>query len=388
MANRVGVGMLGCGYIGMSHSHTLRSLDYVRKKPGVEIDLVAVADIDEGARKECKERFGWAEDGDDWRTLVADPRIAVFVNAAPNDLHAEPSVAAAESGKHVFCEKPLGRTGDEAFETWLAVAEAGVIHQCAFVFRFMPAIRLMREMVLGGELGEVIHFRSTFLMSTNLQPDQPMSWRMDKRVAGFGAIGDLGAHLIDAARYIAGEIAEIAGLCETAVPERHGQPVEVEDAFVAITRFANGGIGTIEGSRAAAGYGTAGSIQVDGTKGSVRFDVERLNELEIADGLNAGFRTVRVVKPEHPYADFWWESGMQGSHPIGWVDCFVHQIHHFVAAVAGECEVAPLAATFEDGYRAAEVCDAIARSWQSGRRESLRFRTLAGRTDQGAGTSR
>ena len=156
------------------------------------------------------------------------------------------------------------------------------------------------------------------------------------------------------------------------------QPVEVEDAFVAIVQFENGVIGTLEGSRIAAGYGHSVRIQVDGTKGSLRFEVERLNEIEIADGIGSGFRTVQVVKPHHPFADFWWRAGMQGSHPIGWVEHFVHQTHHLLAAIAGETEVAPLAATFEDGYRAAEVCDAIARSWQSRCQESVRYRTLDG----------
>lgn len=378
MAARIGVGMLGCGFIGTFHSYTLRNLPYVQHKPTLETDLVVIADVDARARGECKARFGWAEEQADWQSLVADPRIDLFINAAPNDLHAEPTVAAATNGKHVFCEKPLGRTGDEAFSLWQAVAATGVIHQCAFSTRFIPALRYARELIKSGELGEVLQFRSAALMSTNLEPEQPMSWRLDKRVAGFGALGDLGSHYIDLGRYLIGEISEVAGLSKTAVPERDGQPVEVDDAFVAIVQFENGVIGTLEGSRIAAGYGHSVRIQVDGTKGSIRFEVERLNEIEIADGIGSGFRTVQVVKPHHPFADFWWQAGMQGSHPIGWVEHFVHQTHHLLAAIAGETEVAPLAATFEDGYRAAEVCDAIARSWQSGCRESVRYRTLNG----------
>ena len=378
MGGRIGVGMLGCGFIGMFHSHALRSLAHLRTRPAVEPDLIAVADISESAREVCSSRFGWAENGLDWRPIVADPRIGFFINSAPNDLHAEPSIEAARNGKHVFCEKPLGRTADEAFEMWRAVAETGVTHQCAFIFRFVPAIRFVREIIQSGELGEITHVRASFLMSTNLDPSQPMSWRMDKGVAGLGALGDLGAHMIDKARYTVGEIAEVSGLSKIAIPERDGQPIEVDDAFVAVIQFANGAIGTMEGSRIAAGYGTTGRFQVDGTKGSVRFELERLNEIEIADGLDSGFRTVRVIKSEHPFSDFWWEASMQGSHPIGWVDCFVHQMHHCLNAIADEGAVAPLAATFEDGYRAAEVCDAIARSWQSRRRENVTFRSLGG----------
>ena len=133
-----------------------------------------------------------------------------------------------------------------------------------------------------------------------------------------------------------GEIAEVSGLSKIAVPERDGQPIEVDDAFVAVVQFANGAIGTMEGSRIAAGYGTTGRLQVDGTKGSVRFELERLNEIEVADGLDSGFRTIRVIKSEHPFSDFWWEASMQGSHPIGWVDCFVHQMHHCLNALTDE----------------------------------------------------
>ena len=170
---------------------------------------------------------------------------------------------------------------------------------------------------------------------------------------------------------------EVGALGKTQVPERDGHKVEVDDAFVAIARFENGAIGTIEGSRIACGYGHTGRIQVDGTKGSLKFDVERLNELEIADGIGAGFRTIQAIRAGHPFADFWFDGGIQGSHPIGWSKCFVHQVHHLLTAIAGGSSVAPLAATFEDGYRAAEVCEAMGRSWRSGRGEPVQYQRLA-----------
>jgi predicted dehydrogenase len=234
----------------------------------------------------------------------------------------------------------------------------------------------MREMVQGGAIGEVLHFRSSYLMSTALEPGQPMSWRFDRAQAGSGAIGDLGAHHIDQAHAIVGEIREIAALAKTHVRARDGRSVEVDDAFVAIAQFANGAIGTLEGSRIACGYGHTGRIQVDGTKGSLRFDAERLNELEIADGIAAGFRTIQAIRAGHPFADFWFDAGIQGSHPIGWAECFVHQVHHLLRAIAGEGGVAPVAATFEDGYRAAEICETMLRSCRSGRREPVLYRAL------------
>jgi predicted dehydrogenase len=376
MAGTIGVGLLGTGFIGMFHSCTLRNLEIVKQRPGVAPRLVAAVDLDPASRARCRERFGWEEEGDDWRRIVADPRIGLLVNAAPNDLHLDPTIIAAGNGKHLFCEKPLAPDVDRAFRIWQAAAKAGVVHQCAFIHRFVPALRLAREVIQAGGIGEVLQFRSSYLVSTALEPDQPMSWRFDRAVAGTGAIGDLGSHHIDQARYLVGDIEEVAALGKNAVPMRGGRPVEVDDAFVSVVRFSNGAIGAIEGSRIACGYGHTGRIQVDGTKGSLKFDVERLNELEIADGVGSGFRTIQAIRRGHPFSEFWWDAGIQGSHPIGWIECFVHQMHHLLSAIAGETAVAPLAATFEDGYRTAEICDAMLRSWRSGRREPVTYRTL------------
>ena len=191
-------------------------------------------------------------------------------------------------------------------------------------------------------------------MSDYLRPDMPMSWRLDKAVAGTGTFGDLGSHHIDTARFLIGEIAEVMAIARVNVPEVAGHRIEVDDAFASIVTFENGMVGTIQASRVAAGYGHYGSIEVDCTGGSLRYQVGKLNELQIAEGRDQGFRTIQVIKPEHPLADFWWDGGVQGSHPIGWVECFVHQVHHFVGAVIGRHEVSPLAATFRDGYRVAE----------------------------------
>jgi predicted dehydrogenase len=376
MTETIGVGMLGAGFIGMMHSYALRSVDLVRVRPPLLPRLVALSDLSEAARTRCRDRFGWREAEDDWHVTAEDGRIGLFINAAPNHLHLEPTLAAARTGKHVLCEKPLAPNADTAFRLWSDTAKTGVIHQCAFIFRFIPALRLAREIVRSGQIGEVLHFRSSYLMSTALETGQPMSWRFDRSVAGSGAIGDLGAHHIDQARFIVGEIAEIGALGKTQVSERDGHKVDVDDAFVAIAQFENGAIGTIEGSRIACGYGHTGRIQVDGTKGSIKFDVERLNELEIADGISSGFRTIQAIRPGHPFSDFWFDAGIQGSHPIGWAECFVHQLHHLLTAISGQCSVAPLAATFEDGYRAAAVCEAMIRSWHSGKREAVRYRCL------------
>jgi predicted dehydrogenase len=282
-------------------------------------------------------------------------------------------IEALSGGKSVFCEKPLALDSVEALAMWKAAEARGAVHQAAFVYRFVPALRYVRELIQQGAVGDVTHFRSEYLMSNYLQPGLDFSWRLDKKIAGTGTFGDLGAHHIDLARFLVGEIAEVAAIGRTFVPQIGGQTVEVDDAFVSILQFEKGPIGVIQASRVAAGYGHSSSIRVDGTKGSLRFNVERLNEIEIAEGLDNGFRTVQVIKPEHPFSDFWWEGGVQGSHPIGWVECFVQQMNHFIQAVLGDAQVSPLAATFEDGYRAVEIADTMVRSWKSGRREKVQF---------------
>lgn len=369
------VGLLGAGFIGTFHSYALRLQSLIKEAPKASLRLKLVADRDQKARDTLIKRFGWEKGVDDWRTVL-DADIDIFVNAGPNVLHAEPSITALKSGKAVFCEKPLAMDAAEAFEMWKAAAEAKAIHQAAFVYRFVPALRYARELIQSGAIGEVTHFRSEYLMSNYLQPGLDFSWRLDKKIAGTGTFGDLGAHHIDLARFLVGEISEVAAIGRTVVPQVAGKKVEVDDAFVSILQFESGPIGVIQASRVAGGHGHTSAIQVDGTKGSIRYDVARLNEIEIADGLASGFRTVQVIKEEHPFSDFWWEGGVQGSHPIGWVECFVQQMTHFVEAVLGTHQVSPLAATFEDGYRAVEIADTMIRSWQSARREPIKFRSL------------
>jgi predicted dehydrogenase len=369
------VGMLGAGFIGTFHSYALRLQPLIKQAPEASFRLKLVADRDQKARDTLIKRFGWEQGVDDWRTVL-DAGIDIFINAGPNVLHAEPSITALKSGKAVFCEKPLAMDAAEAFEMWKAAVEAKAVHQAAFVYRFVPALRYARELIRDGAIGEVTHFRSEYLMSNYLQPGLDFSWRLDKKIAGTGTFGDLGAHHIDLARFLVGEIGEVGAIGRTVVPQVAGKKVEVDDAFVSILQFETGPIGVIQASRVAAGHSHTSAIQVDGTKGSIRYDVARLNEIEIADGLASGFRTIQVIKEEHPFSDFWWEGGVQGSHPIGWVECFVQQMNHFVEAVLGTRQVSPLAATFEDGYRAVEIADSMIRSWQSARREPIKFRSL------------
>jgi predicted dehydrogenase len=362
--DEIGVGMLGYAFMGKAHANGYRTLSYMAWPPPLTPRLVAIAGRDQQAVAEAARRYGFERHTADWRDLVSDPEIALFDNGGPNDLHAEPTVAAAEAGKHVVCEKPLGRDADESYEIWKRVEHAGVVHMCAFNYRFVPAVRLARQLIEAGELGEIHHFRGRYLQEWGAT--DAAAWRFEKARAGSGALGDLGAHVIDLARYLVGEIDTVSAITATFQPGR-----EVDDAFEATVRFANGGVGTIEATRFAPGRKNAFSWEINGSKGSLAFELERLNELQVSTG-TSGFQTRLVSEADDPFWSWWWPHG----HVLGWEHTFVHELHHLLGAIAGDHTVDPHGATFEDGYRAAEICDAILRSAETGSHQAVTHRTL------------
>jgi predicted dehydrogenase len=361
-AERIGVGMLGYAFMGKAHANAYKTIPYMTWPPPLVPELVAIAGRDEAAVGEAARRYGFAGHVTDWHDLIGDERIGLFDNAGPNHLHAEPTIAAAEAGKHVICEKPLGRDAAESYDTWQRVEAAGVKHMCAFNYRFVPAVRLARELIASGALGEIRHFRAAYLQEWGQA--EIAAWRFDKSQAGSGALGDLGAHVVDLARYLVGEIAEVSAQTATFWPGR-----EVDDAVEAAVRFDSGAVGTIEATRFATGRKNSFRWEVNGSEGSLAFDLERLNELQHSEG-NRGFRDILVSEPEHPFWEFWWPQG----HMIGWEHTFVHELHHLLTAIVSAGDVAPHGATLRDGYRAAEVCDAMLRSAEGGRREAVSYR--------------
>jgi predicted dehydrogenase len=368
---RIGVGMLGYAFMGKAHSNALKKLAYMTWPPPLVPRLVAISGRTKTAVATAAQRYGYDRYYTDWRELVADPEVQLLDNNGPNHLHAEPTIAAAKLGKHVICEKPLGRTADESFEMWRRVAAAGVRHMCAFNYRFVPAVRLAREMIEAGEVGEIRHFRGRYLQDWADDPALD-TWRFHADEAGSGALGDLGAHVVDLARFLAGEITSVSAVARTFVPGR-----QVDDAVEAAVEFESGAIGMVEATRLALGHRNGLQWEVNGSQGSIAFDLERLNELQVfrADGDRArGFRTVLVSEPDHPFWEHWWPPG----HIIGWEHTFVHELHHLLAAIRDGVSVRPYGADFEDGYRAAEVCDAIVRSAGSGAREEIGYRSLTG----------
>jgi predicted dehydrogenase len=365
----IGVGMLGYAFMGKAHSAAFLNVRQAAWPTPLQPRLVAIAGRGETAVADAGARYGYERWTTNWRDIVDDPSIGLFDNVGPNSVHAGPTIAAAEAGKHVLCEKPLARTADEAYELWSRVAATGVKHLCGFNYRFVPAVRLAREIVEGGDLGEIRHFRARYLQDWAEDPGLD-TWRFSLEDAGSGAIGDLATHVIDLSRFLVGEIAALSAVVKTFVPGR-----KVDDAIESVVEFEGGTVGTIEATRLALGRRNALQWEINGSKGSLWFDVERMNELQVfrADGDRArGAKTVLVTETDHPFMKYWWPPG----HIVGWGDTFTHEVIHLLEAIAGDHDVAPNGATFEDGYRASEVSDAIVRSSAEGRRIPISYRSL------------
>jgi predicted dehydrogenase len=357
------VGMLGYRFMGQAHSNALDRLPmFFPDAP--ETNRHTLVGRDEEALAEAADRFGFEHTATDWRDVVEE--VDVFYNLGPNNLHVEPSIAALEAGTSVFSEKPLAHTLEGAERMAEAARGSDAVAGCAFNYRFVPAIQLARQLVAEGELGEVHHVRATYLQDWLVDPEAPWSWRNSAEVAGSGALGDLGAHSIDLARFLLDEgIDRVSGHLKTFVDERpvpgedERRPVTVDDAYTAQAEFEGGAMGTFEASRFANGHKNANVIELNGSKGSLRFDLERLNELEVLDEGSRGFETILVTDESDPYVDAWWPPG----HVIGWEHTFVHENYEFLSAVSEGGEYAP---SFGDGLAVQRVLDAIERSDAAG----------------------
>jgi predicted dehydrogenase len=379
-APEVGVGMMGYAFMGKAHSNAFKKIPYMIYPPPAIPKLVAIAGRDRASVQEAAKRYGYDTFYTDWRDLIKDDRVQLFDNGGPNNVHAEPTIAAAKAGKHVLCEKPLARTAQEAAAMLDAVTKAGVKHMVAFNYRYVPAIRQAYDLIQSGQLGEIYHFRAVYLQEWIMDPTFPMVWRLDKKISGSGALGDLGAHVIDLARFLIGEPRRVSAMLKTFIKDRPlpdgsgtGQ-VTVDDAFTALFEFENGAMGTLEASRFCAGRKNHQVLEINGSKGSLVFNLERLNELEVfwkdeQPRETRGFHNVLISESYHPFWENWWPQG----HMIGWEHTFVHEIAHLLDAIVNNKEIAPYGATFDDGYKNAVICDAIAQSSESGRHVEIKY---------------
>ncbi len=379
-APEVGVGMLGYAFMGKAHSNAFKTIPYMIYPPPAIPRLLGIAGRNAEAVQAAAERYGYEKAYTDWREMLVDERIQLFDNGGPNDAHAEPTIAAAKAGKHVLCEKPLGRTAEEAKAMLDAVQAAGVKHMVGFNYRYVPAVRQAYELIHSGALGRIYHFRAQYFQEWVMPHyNVPMIWRLRKAEAGSGALGDLGSHIIDLGRFLVGEVKSVSAMTKTFIEERpDGEGgtgrVDVDDAVAAAVEFDNGAIGTLEASRYAAGHKNSNVFEVNGEKGSIRFNLERLNELEVfwvgeQPKETQGFHNVIVSESYHPFWEYWWPQG----HILGWEHTFIHEIAHLLDCIVNDKDVAPYGATFEDGYRNAVISDGILESARTRRQVDLQY---------------
>lgn len=369
------VGMIGYKFMGKAHSNAYRTLPMFFPE-ALKPEMTALCGRNKDAVTEAAAQLGWSDVVTDWKDLIARDDIDLIDINAPSDAHKEIALAAAKAGKHIFCEKPLALTLSDAREMLQAAEEAKVAHMVGFNYRFSPAVKLAKKLVESGRLGKIYHFRAWFLQDWIMDPEFPLVWRLQKDIAGSGSHGDLGAHLIDLAHYLVGDIHEVIGMSETFIKKRpiaaemtglsaKGSkdapkgPVTVDDATLFLARFASGALGSFEATRFAAGHRSTNSFEINGSLGSVKFDFERMNELEVyftSDEEDVqGFRRVLATDPAHDYAEAWWPPG----HTIGFEHTFIHEILELTNALRENRLPQP---NFHDGVKCQAVLEAVERS--------------------------
>jgi predicted dehydrogenase len=377
MATTLRVGLIGYKFMGKAHSNAWRQANHFFPDLPAKIELAAICGRDGPAAERARALFGWARAETDWRKIVAAPDIDVVDISTGNDTHCEMALAALQAGKAVLCEKPLARNLAEARLMLAAARRSGAVHMVCHNYRRIPAVALARQMIEAGELGGSIrHFHARYAQDWLVNPNFPRTWRMQKRLAGSGAHGDINAHIIDLGRYLVGEIKEVSGMMETFIKERPlpepgsvpPQPaasgkmgkVTVDDAVSWIGRFENGAMASLEATRFALGRKNHIAWEINGDKGSLYFDFEDMNRLKFYSAASPagrrGFTDIIVTDREaHPYARNWWPPG----HIVGYEHTFVNTFADFVRAVAAKTPVHP---TFLDGARCMAVMEAVAES--------------------------
>jgi len=368
------IALIGYQFMGKAHSNAYRQVGRFFNLDVDPVMKVICGLVLEEAR-DAAEKFGWQEYSDNWEEVVNRPDIDLVDIATPNSTHYPIALAAAKAGKHILCEKPLAMTVAQAKEMEMAAEQAGVINAVSYCYRRVPAVTFAKQLIDEGKIGKIHHFRGTYLQDWIVDPAFPLVWRLQKEVAGSGAHGDLNAHLIDAARYLVGEIVEVSGHMETFVKKRpllaasddrlggvasdQMGDVTVDDAAVFIARFDNGALGTFEASRFCPGRKNYNRFEINGSKGSIAINIERLDEIEVYfhdDPPNVrGFRTINVTDGCHPYVGAYWPA----AHIIGYEHTFINQAKDLIECIAAGKKFSP---DFSDGRKNQAVLEAVEKS--------------------------
>jgi len=373
------VAIIGYKFMGKAHSNAWKNVTHFFDVPFKPVLKVACGRTKEGVQ-EFADRWGWQEVETDWKKVVERDDIDIIDISVPPGLHHEIAIAAAKAGKHIFCEKPISTTADEALEMFEAAEKAGVVHYLNHNYRRCPAVMLAKQMIDEGKLGKIYHWRGCYLQSWLMDPNFPLTWHLQKNMAGSGASGGINSHSVDLARFLVGEIKSVAAMAATFVKERPipegagggtfaaGESggkmgaVTVEDAISMVVEFENGAMGSFEATTFAIGRQNYNYFEIYGSKGAVIFNLERMNELQYYCGEDGegekGFRTILATDPSHPYIANWWPP----AHNIGYEHEFHHAVVDFLKAIDSG---APIKPDFHDGYVGMQVLEAGLKSAES-----------------------
>ncbi len=375
MPQEVNVGLIGYSFMGKVHSHAFKDMSFFFPEAAAYPVMKAICGRNEANVSDAAKTFGWQSYETDWKKLIGRDDIHLIDVSTPGDSHAEIAIAAAEAGKHVFCEKPLANNLAEARAMADAVRNAGVKSMVAYNYRRVPAVALAKKLIEEGRIGDIYHWRAVYLQDWIMDPNFPLVWRLQKEKAGSGPHGDLNAHIIDLARYLVGDISEVSGMQETFIKERPiaeeidaalgastggssqmGQ-VTVDDTTLFLARFENGAVGTFEATRFAGGRRNGNRFEINGSKGSIAFNLEKMNELQYYNREDEdhiqGFREIIVNEGVHPYMDHWWPPG----HIIGWEHTFIHEVYDLMQAIGGADD--NLHPDFDEGVKDQAVLEAV-----------------------------
>jgi predicted dehydrogenase len=364
---KVNVAMIGYDFMGRTHSNAWRQVSRFFDELPITPVLKVVVGRTADKVNEARDRLGFEEAATSWEEVVARKDIDIIDICTPGDSHAPIAIAAAEAGKAILCEKPLANDVADAERMYTAAKRAGVVHMLCHNYRRCPAVTLAKQIISEGKIGNIHHYRGVYLQDWIVDPEFPRVWRLEKARAGSGSLGDILSHTMDLSRYLVGEPVEVSGLLKTFIDERplpggEGRgKVDVDDSAQAMVKFANGAVGYYEGSRFAPGRKNYNQFEINGSKGSIVWDLERMNELQVyfEGGPLSGFSTISVTDGQHPYVSAWWPPG----HIIGYEHSFIHTVRDFLMAFLNGEVPSP---SFEDGLKNQRILDAIERSSKSG----------------------